>query len=87
MKGDRSTFDFISNVTAYADQQDEDFAPAAIPVAAGTPVMAAAGENETRKLNGESVPVVRFTIGTGGWCWVPRQVFAHSAVKTDRPQT
>jgi hypothetical protein len=84
MKGDREAFDFIADCTAYLDQSSDDFAPKTIPVAARTPVLAAVADDETRKLNGQNVPVVRFTIGTGGWCWIPRRDFARLAVKARR---
>jgi hypothetical protein len=78
----RSPYKTTRAVTAYRDQE-EGYADDPYPIEAGITIFAAIADDETRTLNGKPVKVVLFTLGTGGWLWLPRSEFLRSAVPND----
>ena len=71
-------FETTTDVTVYVDQEDG-YAGDPHRVVAGTPIWAAVNHNETRKLDGQIVPVVLLEVaGSVTWCWMPRNDFSRS---------
>jgi len=78
----RTSYRTTRAVTAYEDQE-EGCADEPQPIQAGVTIFAAVADDETRKLNGEVVKVVLFTLNTSGWYWMPRREFLRSTEKCD----
>jgi hypothetical protein len=82
MEMDRKPYRTTRDVVAYKEQE-EGYAEDIYPVREGTTIFAVDGADKRRSLDGKPVKVVLFTIGTGGWYWMPRDQFVEFTEEFD----